>query len=170
MKLLTFVKYSLRLLLECLYAPKLIICPILRCLLWLVNDLIQLNFQKHVSLDECQKVINWVKEQNIPSHKACQLQLPPHLAGIAKENVVQAIHTRDNRYCVLLKTYIGYKQNFEGTFYSDSPLPESEIGPSWYGNDCIYIEGEDSLKNGFFELYVRNKLADGRLEVYYNLS
>jgi hypothetical protein len=170
MKLLNFLKYPLRCLIDCLYAPRLIICPILGCLLWLINDLIQLNFQKRVSLSECQKVINWVKEQKIPANTVCQLQLPPHLAGIAKENVVQVIHTRDNRYCILLKTYIGYKKNFEGIFYSDNPLPEDEIEPSWDNYFFREYEGENSCKYDFYTLHIRNNLDDGRWEVYYNLS
>ncbi len=170
MKILNFLIYPLKYIVVSLCGSSLVIRTIFDGLLWLINDSIQFKYRKRVSLDECKKVINWVKEQNIPADTACKLQLPPHLAGIAKENVVRAMHTRDGRYCILLKTYIGYKHNFEGIFYSDSPLPESEIALSCYGKNCIYIQGKDSWQYDFYELYVRNELADGRWEVYYNLN
>lgn len=68
-------------------------------------------------------VIDWVKTQNIPLDTAKELQLPRHLAYTTQRGTVHALHSADNRYFVLMKTYILWgRENFFGTLYSEQPF------------------------------------------------
>ena len=144
-------------------------------------DLYRYKFRKRLSLDECQRVMDWVMTQYIPRDSACELLLPPHLAEIIPplpddlaeiipQDIVEVLRTRDNRYCVLVKTYIGWKDNFEGTFYCNKPLSEDELIKIDLDRVYIHIKGQYYPTYYLHHLYVRKSYDDNRrFEVYFDL-
>jgi len=107
--------------------------------------------------------------------------LPQRLAHITQRGSVFVLHTADDRYCILMKTWIfSGRENFRGTFYCDEPLSENDFRNYPYENkNCIRIEGKYNCidKNGkedygsnFKELYVSQNHNDQLFEVYYTLN
>jgi hypothetical protein len=132
--------------------------------LWLVHDIIKLKRQKRPSLKECQTVLDWITTQNLPLDMTHEFQLPPHLANITTNGKIQVIHKTDDRYCLLLKTYIGGKDNFEGIFYCHPPVSEKVAVIE--DKTVIYIEGKYCPE----PFFVRKRYDDNyRFEVYFDL-
>ncbi len=79
------------------------------------------QLRKPASLKKYQDVLDWVKTQNLPLDTAKELPLPRHLAYITQRGTVHALHSADNRYFVLMKTYILYiVVSFCGSGYQQS--------------------------------------------------
>lgn len=135
--------------------------------------------RKPASLKKYKDVLDWVKTQNLPLDTAKEIQLPRHLAYITQKGTVHALHSADNRYFVLMKTYILWgRENFLGTLYSEQPLSSSDW-VAGYDAECIRIQGtyncvdekgvEDYTPN-FKELYVSKRHNDCLFEVYFLLN
>ncbi len=133
------------------------------------------------SLKTYRVVLNWVKKQNLPLDTARELKLPFYLAGITSRGTVYALHTDDERYCILMKTWIFFgRKNFCGTFYCDEPLSESDFLPyKTYDQGCICIRGkyicldrngEEDYGLNFSELYVDKRHNDQLFEVNFMLN
>ncbi|MEQ8467428.1 hypothetical protein [Coleofasciculus sp. E1-EBD-02] len=137
--------------------------------------------RNRASLNQYQEVLDWVKTQNLLLDTACELPLPQNLVHITQRGSVFVLHTADDRYCILMKTWIfSGRENFRGTFYCDEPLSENDFRNYPYENkNCIRIEGKYNCidKNGkedygpnFKELYVSQNHNDQLFEVYYTLN
>jgi hypothetical protein len=137
--------------------------------------------QRFASLKTYRIVLDWVKKQNLPLDTARELKLPFYLAGITRRGTVYALHTDDDRYCILMKTWISPgRENFYGTFYCDEPLSKRDILPyRTYDCDCIRIQGkyicldrkgEEDYGPNFQELYVDKRHNDQLFEVQYTLN
>jgi hypothetical protein len=145
-----------------------------------LNSLIG-DIRKIVALRKYQNVLNWVKNQNLPLDFACELRLPRYLACLSQRGTVYALHTEDDRYCILLKTsiYLG-RENFYGIFYCDHPLTENDFLPdqtydrpgiSIEGNyNCLDIHGDEDYGSNFRELYVVYEHSNQLFEVDYTLN
>lgn len=113
----------------------------------------------------CTSVLDWLKGQELPP-AATDLTLPPGLAHLTATGTASGFRTRDGRHCALLKTSIGWKDNFEGVFCADGPLKPSEV----IGNETErpYISiGDEYL---FQELYIRRQYSDRCFAVYFDLN
>lgn len=112
-------------------------------------------------------VSRWVAQQPVPRGKTASLKLPPSLASASIRGGVIVAHLNDGRYCFLLFTEIGWKDNFEGTFACNAPFLPSEIvrDPN-YGRDYISINGAGA----FDELYVRKLRDDRTADVFFDLN
>jgi hypothetical protein len=118
-----------------------------------------------VSCADCKSVLEWLKKENVLAD-AAEYTLSPDLAHLSATGTACGLRTPDGRNCVLLKTSIGWKENFEGIFCSDGPLQPSEI----IGNetDRAYISiGDQDL---FQELYIRTRYSDRCFAVYFDLN
>ena len=113
----------------------------------------------------CVSVLEWLKSQNLPA-TASEFTLPPRLAHMAATGTASGLRTRDGRFCVLLKTTIGWKGNFQGIFCSDGPLLPSEIIGGATRRAYISI-GDEYL---FQELYIRRRYSDRCFAVYFDLN
>jgi hypothetical protein len=110
-------------------------------------------------------VLEWLKGQELSS-AGTNLRLPPGLSHLTATGTAFGLRTRDGRHCALLKTAIGWKENFEGVFCADGPLQASEV----IGNDTErpYISiGDEYL---FQELYIRRQHSDRCFAVYFDLN
>ncbi|HAA30769.1 MAG TPA: hypothetical protein DCE56_27590 [Cyanobacteria bacterium UBA8553] len=140
-----------------------------KLMIYILFDLIKYKFRKPISPNECKAVLDWVMALYLPRGTAWEFQLPDHLANITAQGTVEALRTVDNRYCVLLKTYIGFKDNFEGTLYCNRPLSPNEIMGEPQDGAYICIKGNYYPYYSFKELYVRKRHDNCRFEVYYDL-
>jgi hypothetical protein len=114
---------------------------------------------------ECSLALAWAREQ-LSSTIETELVLPPNLAMLSRNNVIQAIQTSDCRTCTLLKKTIGWKGNFTGTLCCDKPIEQGEIvrGKPPF-SDYISINGSVY----FNELYVTKPLSEFWFHVNFNL-
>ena len=113
----------------------------------------------------CARVRAWLQKQ-IVTTTASEFVLPAQLAHLSSTGSVSGVKTQDGRHCVLLKTKIGWKENFEGVLCTDQPLLPSEIISSASGHAYISI-GDVAL---FQELYLRRRHSQTCYEVYFDLN
>jgi hypothetical protein len=113
------------------------------------------------------RVLEWVVKQDVPTGKAHALRLPPPLADRSCEGVVHVAHLVDGRYCIFLKTSIGWKDNFEGVFSCTGLLASEEIiRRDVNAPPFISLRGYGI----FQELYVRRSHRSGWVDVYFDLN
>jgi hypothetical protein len=109
-------------------------------------------------------ILAWVAKQNLPVGSSQLLVAPVELAVPSHEHAVYAKHLADGRTCILVKTSIGYKDNFEGVLACDGPLAPQEIvadaGPR---RVCL-----DLLDPTFRDLIIRGPRGPNALNVYFD--
>ncbi len=139
---------------------------------WRCYDRIMYERRKRVSLKKYQEVMDWVKKQNLPLDTARELKLPFYLAGITSRSTVYALHTDDERHCILMKTWISFgRENFYGTFYCDEPLAVGNEVISIRGKYiCRDRNGEEDYGPNFQALYITKRHNDQLFEVDYTLN
>ena len=114
----------------------------------------------------CNSVLRWVTRKNLPRGKVTRLELPENFSNRLASSQVDALRTENDLYCVLLKSSIGWKENFTGTLCCNRPLnPDQVIKDT---PDRIYIS-----ITGFFpfeELYLSKDHGNGKYHVYFDLN
>ncbi len=138
------------------------------------------KFRQCICLKICPAILDWAKNQNIPSNTALELELPKRFRYLSQRGTVLALHTADGRYCILIKTLIHWKYNYNSIFYSDTPLSQKDAcyyNVPW--TECVSIKGDyqhfDINKKlydepGFKEMYVTKYHREQLLEVRFDLS
>jgi hypothetical protein len=109
-------------------------------------------------------VLEWVQARDLASGTTHALELPPELRGASEDGKVVAARLSDGRLCVLLKTRIGFKDNFEAVVRCSAPLRAEEIveDPE---RPYLSLSG-----HGIFEeLYIRKRIGSAELTVYFDL-
>ncbi|MEA5554501.1 hypothetical protein VB713_26565 [Anabaena cylindrica UHCC 0172] len=98
---------------------------------WISNFFVELKycFRKRAALAKYQQILDWVKTQNIALDTSEDLKLPDHLLGITHNDLVQALHTLEDRYYVAMMinyssvmTGIGTTRTIKGILACDVPL------------------------------------------------
>lgn len=84
-------------------------------------------FQKRAALKKHQEIITWVKTQNLPLDTSADFKLPTRLLGITHNDLVQVLHSADDKYYVAIiinhsLSIIGTTYTARGLFVCDSPL------------------------------------------------
>ena len=102
--------------------------------------------------------------QNVPSGHTTSLELPADLRRGVADGQAHIAHLSNGRVCILLKTRVGYKDNFSGRVACTAPFSASEV-----------IEGDrpylSLAGHGVFEeLYIRRRPSDRMLDVYFDLK
>ena len=113
----------------------------------------------------CLSVLEWLKGQPVTS-TAVEFGLPFELAHLSATGSAFGLRTADGRHVALLKTSIGWKENFEGVLCADAPLRPPEIVASPKGRAYVSI-GDDPV---FQELYIRRRYGDACFAVYFDLN
>ena len=110
-------------------------------------------------------VLQWVATQNLGS--PAELTLPPAFRDTSQDGRVQVAVLPDSRICLLLKTNLGYKGNFDGVVVCDVPLHPTEISRSGVpSREYITLPGQGI----FEELYIRRRINDRTFVVYFDLN
>jgi hypothetical protein len=100
----------------------------------------------------------------VPRESTAALRLPARWARLDCGGNVLAAQTGDGRLCLLFKTHLGWKDNFEGAFYCSAPLRREEIVAG--GRQYISLPG----LGVFEELYIRRSHGSQLFEVYFDLN
>ena len=110
-------------------------------------------------------MLEWVRQRNVVAGTTQTLELPASLSHASRDGKVYVAGLADGRLCVMLKTHIGYKDNFDGALRCSGPLQANEIVPAG-GRPYVTIPG-----HGIFEeLYIRSQISDSELEIYFDLN
>lgn len=126
--------------------------------------------ERAVNSSDIATLRDWAERQNVQLGTARDVT-PPAGAAAAPGTPVSIVHLRDGRTCFLLKTNVGYKDNFEGIASCTQRLLSSETiaargkyGPYIALTNCIRACGV------FEELYIRRALDDRTYDVYFDLN
>jgi len=123
-------------------------------------------FDRPLSAEQCRAILNWVSAQNLAPGDRRELEVPGGVGGLKGQTAVHALRTGDGRYCVLWKSMIGWKGNFEGTLCCDQPLRPGEIVEARDQRTYISFGGVSPWD----ELYLRKRVDDCRFQVYFDLN
>lgn len=114
--------------------------------------------------DGAPSLLQWVQARDLASGTTHTLELPPELRSASADGKVVAARLGDGRLCVLAKTRIGFKDNFEGVVRCSGPLHAEEIVED---SERPYLS---LVGHGIFEeLYIRERTGNTELTVYFDL-
>jgi hypothetical protein len=125
-----------------------------------------------VTPDAAAGVLDWARAQGVKPGTVRSTKLAPGLIPSGGGTPVSIAHLQDGRYCVLLITQIGYKDNFEGVLTCTAPLRRSEIIPA-AGTYSSYVALTSCALPGcgiFEELYIRAARNDRSYDVFFDLN
>ena len=110
---------------------------------------------------------DWASQQGVPPGAVRSVNPPRETVGAASGRPVAIVHLKDGRTCFLIKTAVGFKENFEGIVSCTQPLLPAETIPA-QGTYGPYIALTNCIRTcGVFEeLYVRRARDDRTYDVY----
>ena len=110
-------------------------------------------------------VFEWVQGRNIAAGSTQSLDLPASLRGGSKDGKVHVARLSDGRLCVMLKTRIGFKDNFKGAVRCSDPLRKNEVVKN-SKRPYLSLAG-----HGIFEeLYIRKQINEHEYKVLFDLN
>lgn len=113
----------------------------------------------------CAQISQWAEAQQLAVGTHVDIKVPEPIVIPARGSVT-VVKTEQGDVYVLLKTHIGYKQNFEGVLYSTRPITESDISLDSYGRPSIGTPESVAL----YYLVVEERINDHFLRVYLDLG
>ena len=117
--------------------------------------------------DATGRALTWAMMQNVPVGQTKALILPTRIQPPKRYTYFDVAHLRDGRYCILLKSNIGWKDNFEGRLACSGPLRPDEIQrPDDGRHPYVSLPGYGV----FEELYIRKARSNHEFEVYFDLN
>ena len=119
-----------------------------------------------IPLSTCKEILEWIKPQDLPQNTFLEITLPEHLAHQVADKKVYLVKETGGVYYFLLKTEIGWKGNFKGTFYRSKALDGKQIVQQQGSKAYISLIGYPV----FEELYLEKELDDNRCLVYFDLN
>jgi len=115
----------------------------------------------------CNRVLEWIRLQGTATtDKAEEFHLPSDLASIAARGTAIGLRTADGRHFALVKTWVGWKDNFEGILCCDAPLRDHEVIGSAAERPYISIDNVGA----FEELYIRKCYSPVCCSVFFDLN
>ncbi len=115
---------------------------------------------------DCVSVLQYVKGQGIPKGESKRFVLPQSLATGLASDQVDALRTENDLICVLIKTSIGWKENFEGRLCCNKMLDPDQIVTHIPDKPYLMIAGYYP----FEELYLHKDHGGGVYDVYFDLN
>jgi hypothetical protein len=112
---------------------------------------------------DCERVISWVRSNHPAPGRYPDLHLPEEFRWLSINGGVDAVVLKDGRVILLLKTSIGWKENWRGVIYTSSPFEPCEMQNGSYGGRSeIYIsdtpQGNNLLESHFIETKMNDRL------------
>ncbi len=124
--------------------------------------------REQVSTAGVQRVLAWAAAQPVPRGGVREATLPSSL-GVRAVAPAAIAHHKDGRYCVLVKTKVGWKDNFEGVLACTGAITRGEI-QSYGANGRTYTFISLPGYGVFEELYIADKRDDRTYDVYFDLN
>jgi hypothetical protein len=118
------------------------------------------------SIKDCNAVITWIKSSivAIEEERVYEVPLPSHLKHISVDGKVSMALLSENRYCILLKSHIGWKDNYKGTLFIKGQIKKSEMGRE---KGQLYFS---LTVPPFEEIYIEKKIDNNRYLVFFDLN
>jgi|SRR5882672_1635873 len=91
--------------------------------------------------------------------------LPRKLSYFSSNSKANVVLTPDMRVIVLVKSSVGWKENFEGWVLSSKPLLPGEVTRDAYGRAIIIVPSLDSS-----DPVIRKKISELIYEVFFDLG
>lgn len=109
-------------------------------------------------------ISQWLRTQDLAPGVHYNVALPFPYAHRADGGTIDVVVSPDEEFAILLKTDIGWKQNFEGYVYGTRPhLGGVSIWGDYYGRTCILFSDRD-------EPVVKRRIDDQTYEVFFDLN
>ena len=108
-------------------------------------------------------VAAWLQTQNLAVGEHEGVVLPAQFQPSTDNGTIDVVVLPSGRICFLLKTNIGWKQNYEGYVYSTEPLRQVEFYSDYYGRTCI-------LFSEHVHPVVERKIDDQTYAVFFDLG
>ncbi|SIO60424.1 hypothetical protein SAMN05444166_6387 [Singulisphaera sp. GP187] len=118
----------------------------------------------HLSENDLELALREFRGQRFEPGMHFDVVLPPRLRPMTKMGTVDLFRTADGRMIVLFKTSIGWKGNYRGIVFSDTPLRSEEV-VSGTGRDR-----PSSILIDNFQTFIRKRINDRHYEVFYDLG
>jgi hypothetical protein len=128
-------------------------------MLWITKA--RMGFQE----SDAKRLLEFLGNQKLKAGSYPAFRLPVDLQDLAEGGVVDLVRMNDGRHVVLVKTSVGFKQNYSGFVCSDRPLLPSEVQKDAYGRKVITIPGL-----GASDPVIRRKVSDTLYEVFFDLG
>jgi hypothetical protein len=125
-----------------------------------------------VTQGDIQSVLDWATKQGVKPGMVRHARLPAGFAAFGQDNAVDIVRLKDGRTCFLLKTHIGYKDNFEGVLACTAPLLHGELVAA-QGTYPAYVSLTACALPGcgvFEELYIRRTRDPRTFDVAFDLN
>jgi hypothetical protein len=118
-----------------------------------------------------ENLIDWTKKQRLSRGTVRRVAMPPGFRGFDIGAPLEIARLKDGRYCFLLYTEIGYKENFEGVLSCNAPLlPREIVAASGHYASYISLTGCSPSCTVFEELYIRRARNVHTFDVYFDLN
>ncbi len=111
------------------------------------------------------KLLTWAKGLQLAVGPSRREQLPAALSAESCDGQAHVARASDNTIWVLVKSDIGWKDNFKGTVHV-----APGIGPDHVYKDDGTIVISVAGAGVFEELYVKRRTTEQQLEVYFDLN
>jgi len=124
-----------------------------------------------VSTSETRNVLAWAMQQNMKPGTAKLATLPAQLVAFPVREPVTIARLPDGRYCFLLKTWVGWKENYRGVLSCSGPLVPGEIvnsSENGSGNRPYLSLG--AAGGVFEEVYIQSQRDDRTFDVFFDLN
>jgi hypothetical protein len=112
----------------------------------------------------CVQIAHWAKASSLAVGAYPQPSLPASIT-LPKGSLVNLVVTSGGDVVVLLKTNIGWKENYNGFLYSTRPLTSADMTTDCYGRQVITIDGIDNNHP-----VIKNRINAEFMEVYFDLG
>ena len=138
-------------------------------LMLLAASAVALNALRERVIDrDCERAAAWVRSNHPAPGSYPSLPMPAEFRWLSIHGGVDATVLKDGTVVLLLKTLIGWKDNWEGIIYSSSPLKPSETAGQADGWIQIRDTPEDSyLVEAIIETKVNDRLYFVKFDLNY---
>lgn len=113
--------------------------------------------------ETCERIAHWAGEQPLEAGAYPRIVLSSSFA-LPAGSEVNLVKTAGGDIVVLLKTFIGWKSNYEGVLYSTRALGPEEVSTDYYGRDVVDIPDIEADPP-----VVRERINAQFLRVYFDL-
>jgi len=112
----------------------------------------------------CERIGRWAKEQPLAPGSYPQIGLPAAISP-PPGSQVNVVKTSQGDIVVLLKTDIGWKENYDGVLFSTRPLSPADVSKDYYGREQVEIPGIDSSRP-----VIKERITPQFFRVYFDLG
>jgi hypothetical protein len=118
------------------------------------------------SAEELTWLCEVARSHDLPAGATFAIEVPPSLSGRLAQAPVEAVHLADRRLAILLKTGVGWKDNFHGFLYVRGGVLPAEVKTDAGGRRFISLPAPPPWE----ELYVLRARDDQLWEIFFDLN